>query len=607
MKKIEGSPKSLKQLLLNTKYSIHYYQREYMWQKKHMEELIDDLTSEFLDFYKPKHTREDVDDYGVYFMGSIVLAGRENAIIDGQQRLSSLTLLLIYLNNRLKGIGEKNTTIEGMIYSESHGTASFNITVEERQDCMEALFNGQDYDSSNSGESVRNLCDRYNELLESTLNESIPDQCLQHFCDWLCDKVFFIEIVANTEQDAHKVFVTMNDRGLSLTPTEMLKGYILSEISNDKVREAKNEVWKDKILSLRKDDDQGDDTFIKAWLRAKYAITIRDTKAGAVNQDFDIIGGPFHKWVRDERAKLGLNSSSDYSAFIDEFAKFSDVYMLIKNAEKTYDEKLKYVYYNAQLNFTLQPMLLLAPIRFEDNHDTIIEKINLTARFIDLYIISRVTRYWSVDYSTIKNTVFNYIKEIRNMDVTALKAKLLDIYERLNYNPDDAIPSLRLNGFTKKYIKNILARITGYIEEQTGVHSNYINYMNIKTKNPFEVEHIITDHYEWFTNEYTDQEDFRRWRNDIGALLLLTKSINASLNDQLYNYKLQKYCSNEGNIYTESLGDLAYVNNPRFIKFIKDNNLDFKSYSTFGKSEITERNKLVSSLIKLIWNDSMFR
>ena len=51
MKKIEGSPKSLKQLLQNTKYSIHYYQREYMWQRKHIEELIDDLTSEFLDYY----------------------------------------------------------------------------------------------------------------------------------------------------------------------------------------------------------------------------------------------------------------------------------------------------------------------------------------------------------------------------------------------------------------------------------------------------------------------------------------------------------------------------------------------------------------------------
>lgn len=107
MKKIEGSPKNLKQLLQNTKYSIHYYQREYMWQRKHIEELIDDLTSEFLEYYKTDDPRQAVADYGAYFMGSIVLAGRENAIIDGQQRFSSLTLLLMYLNNRLKTMLQK--------------------------------------------------------------------------------------------------------------------------------------------------------------------------------------------------------------------------------------------------------------------------------------------------------------------------------------------------------------------------------------------------------------------------------------------------------------------------------------------------------------------
>ena len=60
MKKIDGSPKNLKQLLQNTKYSIHYYQREYMWQRKHIEELIDDLTSEFLEYYDPSHQRMHV-------------------------------------------------------------------------------------------------------------------------------------------------------------------------------------------------------------------------------------------------------------------------------------------------------------------------------------------------------------------------------------------------------------------------------------------------------------------------------------------------------------------------------------------------------------------
>lgn len=606
MKKIEGSPKSLKQLLQNTKYSIHYYQREYMWQRKHIEELIDDLTSEFLDYYVPGDNRQKVQDYGAYFMGSIVLAGRENAIIDGQQRFSSLTLLLMYLNNRLRTLGQSYSMIEQMIFSEAYGTKSFNINVEDRSDCMNAIFNDQPFDTTDVGESVKNLYSRYNDIIDVFPADDITDDMLLHFCDWLAEKVFFIEIVATTEQDAHKVFVTMNDRGLSLTSTEMLKGYLLSEIKDDAKREKLNDIWKDKVLSLKKDDDKGDETFIKAWLRAQYAETIRETKAGAVNQDFDIIGGSFHKWVRDERDKLGLSSTDDFELFIMKFSKFADVYKKIREAENTFTEETKYIYYNAHVNFTLQPQLLLAPICYEDTWPVIIEKMNLVARFIDLLITARVTNYKSVDYSTIKNYVFNVTKNIRRCSVEDLKARLKAQYENLAYDPVAALPELRLNSFTKKYIKNMLARITGYIEEQTGVASNYCNYMNTQTKNPFEIEHIITDHYEWFTSEYADQEEFRRWKNSFGALLLLHKSINASLNDSKYDYKLSKYCSNEGNIYTESLGNQAYQNNPKFKKFIADNGLGFKPYAQFGKAEITERIQLLVQLVNLVWNTEMF-
>lgn len=606
MKKIEGSPKNLKQLLQNTKYSIHYYQREYMWQRKHIEELIDDLTSEFLEYYKTDDPRHAVADYGVYFMGSIVLAGRENAIIDGQQRLSSLTLLLMYLNNRLKSVEKSYNMIETMIFSESFGTKSFNIDVGDRQDCMNAIFNDTDFDIIGYGESVKNLYGRYQDI-QDVFPANITDEILFHFCDWIAEKVYFIEIVATTEQDAYKVFISMNDRGLSLTSTEMLKGYILSEIKSDSTREEMNDIWKKKVYILKSDDDKGDETFIKAWLRAHYAETIRETKAGAINKDFDIIGGFFHKWVRDERDKLGLKNSHDFEFFIEKFAKFADVYEYIRHAETTYAEETKYVYYNAQVNFTLQPQLLLASVCYEDSWPVIIEKINLVARFIDLLIISRVTNYRSVDYSTIKNYIFTVSKDIRMTDIPTLKQKLKQQYINLEFEPETSLTDLRLNSFTKKYIKNILARITGYIEEQIGVASNYCNYMNTKTKNPFEIEHIITDHYEWFTTEYSDQDDFKRWRNSIGALLLIHKSINASLNDAKYDYKLKKYCSNEGNIYSESLGDLAYQNNPKFMKFIADNNLGFKSYASFGKHEITERIAVLTDLVKLVWNDNLFQ
>lgn len=605
MKQITGKEKSLKQLLQNTKYTIHYYQREYMWQRKHIEELIDDLTSEFLEYYKKGDSRKAVQDYGVYFMGSVVLAGRENAIIDGQQRFSSLTLLLIYLNNCLRKIGEQYSVIEAMIFSEAYGSKSFNINVEDRQDCMDALFKNEEFDVTNANESVKNLYNRYKDI-EDIFPKSITDDMLLYFCDWLAEKVYFIEIVATTEQDAHKVFVSMNDRGLSLTSTEMLKGYVLSEIKNDKNREKLNTLWKDKILQLKAIDDKGDEVFIKSWLRAQYAQTIRDTKAGAVNKDFDLIGGAFHKWVRDERQKLSLSSSESYENFINKMIKFSEVYLQIKDAENNFKEATKFVYYNAQLNFTLQPQLLLAAICDDDNTETITIKINLVARFIDLLIVSRVLNYKSLDYSTIKNYIFSVTKDIRNTTVSELKEKLSKQLSDLKVNYAESIPNFRLNGYTKKYIKHMLARITGFIEEQTDVASNYCNYVNMQTKNPFEVEHIITDHYEWFTNEYTDQDDFARWRNNIGALLLLHKSINSSLNDKKYGYKLKKYCSNEGNIYTESLGEQAYINNPRFKKFISDYNLLFVPYEQFGKKEILERNSLFIQLVNLVWNTKMF-
>ena len=64
------------------------------------------------------------------------------------------------------------------------------------------------------------------------------------------------------------------------------------------------------------------------------------------------------------------------------------------------------------------------------------------------------------------------MEKIRMTDIPTLKQKLEQQYINLTFDPAAALSDLRLNSFTKKYIKNILARITGYIEEQTGVASN---------------------------------------------------------------------------------------------------------------------------------------
>lgn len=116
MRKIDGTPKSLRELFTGVKYTIHYYQREYQWQTKQIEELLDDLLEEFNDFYSESDERSKVDEYGHYFMGSIVLTADDNAIIDGQQRLTSLTLLLIYLYHKLNDIKAEKMEINREYY-----------------------------------------------------------------------------------------------------------------------------------------------------------------------------------------------------------------------------------------------------------------------------------------------------------------------------------------------------------------------------------------------------------------------------------------------------------------------------------------------------------
>jgi uncharacterized protein with ParB-like and HNH nuclease domain len=137
---------------------------------------------------------------------------------------------------------------------------------------MTALLKKEEVDISIMPESIRNIVGRYNDI-ESIVKDLLIDSSLPTFKDWLLDNVDFIKIVAQTEQDAHKIFVSMNDRGLSLTPTEMLKGFLLSKIDNDKTREQANELWKSRILQLKMCLMRQSKTSIEDYTQQYFGVT----------------------------------------------------------------------------------------------------------------------------------------------------------------------------------------------------------------------------------------------------------------------------------------------------------------------------------------------
>jgi len=67
MKKITPHDRNIRSLLESSHYALDYYQREYKWQTKQVQDLINDLTDTFLGYYDTKHDQQDIKNYGIYF------------------------------------------------------------------------------------------------------------------------------------------------------------------------------------------------------------------------------------------------------------------------------------------------------------------------------------------------------------------------------------------------------------------------------------------------------------------------------------------------------------------------------------------------------------
>ena len=598
MRPIDGKAKSVRQLLQGVKYSIDYYQREYRWEAKQVRNLLNDLAEMFLEGYEPGVSRAKVAEFPHYFLGSIIISqkGSESFIVDGQQRLTSLTLLLILLRILQRG-HEDAVSIDDLIYSERYGAKTFNLAVEERSSCMEALFEDEPFDPSEQSESVQNLHERYRDM-ESHFPEELREEALPYFVDWLIDNVHLVEISAYTDEDAYTIFETMNDRGLSLSPTEMLKGYLLANMDPHR-RVGANELWRTRIQDLSaRNDDHGSD-FFKSWLRSQYATRIRERRKGAKPEDFERIGTEFHRWLRNGKDTLGLLHPDDFFRFVQrDFDFYSKQYLRLRMAQDRPVEGIECVFYNAGHGFTLQDILLLAPLQPGDTEATISLKLRLVASFVDILLAWRIWNFRSIAYSTMQYAMFLVMREIRGLDPEPL-ARML--YDRLGKESETFKSNERLyvHQQNRYALHRLLARMTDYLETQSGNPSHYLDYV-ASGKHRYEVEHIWANHADRHEDEFPHPADFREHRNRIGGLLLLPRSFNASYGDLTYEEKLPYY--NTQNLLVRSLHPLAYEHNPGFTKFVDESGLPFRSHEQFKRAESELRGELYRQLAEHIWN-----
>ncbi|MBC7381359.1 MAG: DUF262 domain-containing protein, partial [Burkholderiaceae bacterium] len=587
-------------------------------EKENIDELLSDLQAKFFSHYKPGDETPAVSSYGEYFLGSIIVSKRngKNYLIDGQQRVTSLTLLLICLYRAAKAQGMAVVqTLAPLIFSDNLGQPKFNLDIPERLPVIKALFEGQAFSPDGKDESIQTMFRRYGDIETNDLMAELvspQQQALPHFIYWLLTQVGLIEISTDSDSYAYSIFETMNDRGKPLSPVDMLKAYLLAPIEEPQARTLVNQTWKQQVLELISWDgileSERDANCIKAWLRAQYAESTRERKANAVDKDWELIGSVFHRWVRDHSAQLGLGKApANQKLMAESFPFFAKAYRRVLHASRHYTPGLQAVYYNAHNDFTWQSTVLLAPLVETDDDETVRRKLAATATYLDIWLMRRAVNYIRVGYSSVSYAMWNLCRDIRRKPlpelVTVLEQKLAE--DEVTFAGSAAkgrtgIQGLGLNQFSRRYIYHLLARLTAATETGAGRTESFDKLVNRDVKNPFDIEHIWADDFEAVKTLFASEPEFVEWRNHVASLLLLPADVNRSLQAKPFDQKKSHYAKQ--NFYAASLDASAYQHQPQFQQFAAAHQLPFEAFETFTKDEQLARRELVAALIEKVWS-----
>ena len=168
-------------------------------------------------------------------------------IIDGQQRLTTLTLLLIYL--RTAEDADQSASIDDLIFSQKFGRRSFNLDIPSAWPVWRRSYSGRRAGLPRlpirSGQHHGALRGH-----RRALPEELRARALPYFVDWLIEYVHLVEITAYSDDDAYTIFETMNDRGLSLTTRRHAQGLPACHVTDDEDRVGAGRPWKERVTAL---------------------------------------------------------------------------------------------------------------------------------------------------------------------------------------------------------------------------------------------------------------------------------------------------------------------------------------------------------------------
>lgn len=213
--------------LFEERYIIPIYQRNFEWGESEIRQLILDIFDYSIDNYNKD-----------YYIGTLIVYDRKNnfEIIDGQQRLTTLSILLSLIKNKYKDKYEK-------YISKSY---NLNLTFDSRKNSTEtlrALYDkNENYIEKYINENPNSITEGYN-ICKKVLSEILNKDNEDKFFKYLFENVKILRVLVLEDTDLNHYFEIMNSRGEQLEKHEILKARLLEKLDNENDKFIFNLIW----------------------------------------------------------------------------------------------------------------------------------------------------------------------------------------------------------------------------------------------------------------------------------------------------------------------------------------------------------------------------
>ena len=593
--KIDAQVKSIKKLK-DYFFLVPDYQREYVWKADgQVEQFLTDIDNEYDD---------QADEQENYFIGSIIIVKNKNKydVIDGQQRLTTITLTLCAIRDLLQQQDldnkQKNylNMVEELLYSFEPDTEETELRLElqyaESKGYLENLINAQKYEGEVTA-SIQKMRAAYvaiTQYLEAILQNGVA--ALIKFTRYFINNIDLVIIESEDISSALKIFETINQRGASLNAMDLVKNLLFSKANESQFSTIK-ETWK-KINEalLRCGEDENPLRFLRYFMMARY-------HNGILRED-DI-----YNWIITKSGKAILKYETHPIELVKEIEFMAQRYADLVNATKRLSDGSDYphVTHIGFINKYKARQHLVMLLALSKNADK--AAIDYLAQQIEsfYFVTNTVGILGKSNEHSFANWVVSFrgkttIEEIQQAVEKTIVPYVLERLDNLKFK----FLNIRHDGYNPQYRQRF---ILGQLENQARTQAGLTEF-NFKQIGQLEIEHIFpqTPKDDVLPEEFLDKAEYNNTIYKLGNVTLLESVINQAINKMndlttnWFEQKQQEYA--KSNLLTVNLLDHEYNigKQTAITRFKDDKNYIFENWS---KQAIIDRQKIMLDLALDVW------